>query len=214
MQIHINSILPLFLVICIIGCTTKSDQEIVTDVCNCVKTSEESSKKNCKSLFENEFQLLRMKQRQEKLNLIIGLIAKACPESLKYLDYNDEDSFEIKTKRDTFFDLKSCDNYFKTKEFFYIYGDNRVQVLMENGMSIEIEGNTTTELLAKRIGECGIELEFIKSNHPIKKKMSKKGDTYFYEILKEEKDYFLLQYESKGAFFNLKMYKDKKNYNE
>jgi hypothetical protein len=98
-------------------------------------------------------------------------------------------------------DKASC-NEFNTRTKYYYREPNgdTVKVVVDKGLWQEefIDG-TYSKLKFRWIGDCQFELEFISSNHHLRKNLSKKGETYRYTLLEKINNYYSTLAEPVGS---------------
>lgn len=100
---------------------------------------------------------------------------------------------EIKEMPKSELTVKDRKEFEKTKNFYYLEGNNETtNVVIENGIWMDIfPDNTFSKTKFKWYGKDNeFELEFIESTNLNRKGYSRKGDKYFYKIIRKEKKYF------------------------
>lgn len=106
-----------------------------------------------------------------------------------------------------------CEKYLLQPVHYYIdpSGDI-VTVEVKDGIYTEtFPDGTFSKLSFHWLGECRFMLEFIESNHEIKKRISVPGDQYFYKLIDKNEGSFIASTEIKGStdYYSFKIYLNK-----
>lgn len=82
----------------------------------------------------------------------------------------------------------------KIKNFYYFEGnDNKTKVLLEKGFWTDnFPDGTYSKNIFRWKDNSEFELEFIESTNTSRKGFSRKGDKYFYNIIRQENNYYLI----------------------
>ncbi len=119
---------------------------------------------------------------------IAGKLAKNCPYALNLI----HDSISEKMPMYEPDSIVNCENL-KTGEYYYLtpnsnnqYVDTTFVSISEDGYLERMKGGRTySRLSLEWRKDCKFRVTFIESNDPLKKGLSKPGDKYDYEIIKE-----------------------------
>ena len=144
-----------------------------------------------------ESYLMKMNEtEQEKLfDFVYFRLQRNCKEFFDMVskDVEQKGDWESLDKRPvSSLDKATCNDFNSRSKYYYreANGDT-VKVVVEKGLWQEqfIDG-TYSKLNFRWVGDCEFELEFISSNHHIRKNLSKKGDKYRYQLLQKVSNYY------------------------
>lgn len=141
---------------------------------------------------------------------------KNCLEYLKYSSKNTQFSSKEWTIADTMpnskLSLKDFEAFKQIKRFYYFEANGDTTfVEIRNGIWFEKmkNGRYQSELKIRYTETNQFELEYIKSNHPVKESYSKVGDRYKYRILEKKDDYYILASERNSVVYKFSLFFNK-----
>ncbi|HET9055515.1 MAG TPA: hypothetical protein VFN30_01580 [Chitinophagaceae bacterium] len=90
---------------------------------------------------------------------------------------------------------KDCDELFLKSNLYYYEptGDKTKLKLSKDYWVDSLSDGSFSKLKLVRTTQCDFEIEFIESNHPIKQKLSRAADKYYYRIISKEEHYYIMQ---------------------
>jgi hypothetical protein len=107
-------------------------------------------------------------------------------------------------------DTSECKRFLNIKHFYYLTNQNDTTfVEINNNIWTERLNNNTyySKLKIDWTSACSFQLIFIESNHPYKSKLSKRGDTYNYQIIDSRPDFYRLTLIMKNYYTEFNLYK-------
>ena len=107
------------------------------------------------------------------------------------------------------FDTSVCTIFSKYTDFYYLeHTGDTTRLSIKDGFWTDFftAKNTYSKCSFQWTDKCNFELEFIKSNDPLRKNMSKKGDKYKYRLLSSTPTYFLLLVHYGNVWQEFKLY--------
>jgi hypothetical protein len=103
-----------------------------------------------------------------------------------------------------------CSNFLIFKKYTYLESNgDTVNLTIDNGFWIDnFKNGTFSKLKLRWLNSCEFEIEFISSNNELRKKFSKPGDKYKYQILGKLENCYLMAVEIVGSnqFLSFKLY--------
>jgi len=209
----IQKIIPVIAIIFI--CTNvKAQQDVATDsllneMCiTLTKTKELGDSVRFFRAYMKHLEPFLMKMnetQQEKLfDYVYFRLQRNCKEFFEMVSKNVEQlgDWELLDKKPVSTLNKAVCNEFNSRTKYYYRESNgdTVRVTVEKGLWQEefIDG-TYSKLKFRWIGDCEFELEFISSNHHIRKNLSNKGEKYRYQLLEKINNYFSTSAEPVGT---------------
>lgn len=141
--------------------------------------------------------LMKMSEsQQEKLfDYVFVRLQRNCKEFFQMLAKGSEQKgdWESLDKKPASSLNKEVCNEFNTRTKYYYRESNgdTVRVVVDKGFWEEkFMDGTYSKLKFRWVGDCEFELEFISSNHHIRKNLSRKGEKYRYQLLEKVNNYY------------------------
>ena len=103
-----------------------------------------------------------------------------------------------------------CRDFQKLKNYSYLEtnGDT-AHITIEDGFWIDhFNDSTFSKLKMQWLSDCEFQIEFVSSNNQIRKRLSKPGDKYRYQVLEKSDGYYFMSAEVVGVnqFMTFKLY--------
>lgn len=138
--------------------------------------------------YQNFFTKFPARSEQEenaKIDKIYFRLQKNCNSFIQILTKNSNNMHGWKlldSAPEVKISAKECKALHKITDWYYIMPEgDKVSVNINNGFWIEtFEDGTYSKLKYSRLSDCEFMIEFIESNHHIRKNLSNKGDKYYY----------------------------------
>lgn len=189
------------------SCDTEVDIEsAANEICDCLGSPESLDSAKFNNCYDNT---LRDKTTwifdDEKLNKINTQIIKMLGRNCRAAAMGDTGTSEnsdikvIEEDREPAISVDECRKFTRQEGLFYVetYGDT-TNLSLKNHTYLETFPDGSYSKLKFRWTEgCSFEIEFIESNHYIKKNMSEPGEKYYYTVIdhdKQERIYLLHGY--------------------
>ena len=204
-----------------------SGQDILEDLakqmCNCIESNNYKNSAEIgpcyDELFANNSKAIKEYYKTEELSdsHIDGFGNKIAVKTLENCEYikNNFPTGIVGEKRTKQLDLE-CDDL-KNGEFYYLTQrpDSKVMdttfITISGESYLEKMRNRTTysQLKINWTNDCSYELIFEESNDPFKKELSKKGDTFSYEVVANEDESFFVEIDWQGTVYQYQIFKIK-----
>lgn len=201
----------LFVILILSSCKNLTEEEIAENICNCLNENADmiDSLKLDKCFDQHYHDLSKLSEEEyfEKGNKIEAYLSKSCKEYLESIDFLIEGDWQvienIKYLQDS--------NYLGFKDYKGLYyiesNSDTTRVSIQDGIWIEkFDSTLFSTLKIIYTDSTSFYLEFIKSNHPFKKNLSKPGDRYRYYILGKEKYFYKMAVVVQDKIYGFKLY--------
>ncbi|MBA5629778.1 hypothetical protein [Moheibacter lacus] len=156
------------------------------------------------------------KQNESDINGIIDRIyyryQKQCPEFMAILDKVDpldtNEATYLNQPEKSVISSKGLREFINHENYYYLFNKEITNVEISNGEWVEsFEDGTFSKTKLEWLNEHSFKLIFIESNNIMKNAYSRVGEEYYYEIIKKEENYFILQTpNNQNKYLQFKLY--------
>lgn len=194
------------------SCDTEVDIESATsEICNCLENHESLDSLSFSNCYDKTF-LAETKwifdhDERKRVNIqIVKALIRTCEAAIAYETSALESNLRpVERYERTRLELKDCREITGRTNLFYLeIPRDTTHVRIQDGIYLEtLPNNTYSKLNFRWTQGCNFELEFIESNHYIKKGFSKPGEIYKYQVIDhkpDEKFYVLHGYQGNFIF--------------
>jgi hypothetical protein len=201
--------------------TEKVTDSLLNEVCNSIKSNklEADSLKVMKAFEKHIFPLfdgLTEQQGDKLYEFVFIRLQRQCKEFSDILQKTTEqqgDWQSVKEKPKLKLDKTACRSFSDRTVYYYLEtnGDTVTVKLSQSVWQEKFIDGSYSKLKFYWISDCEFELEFIESNHHIRKNFSRKGDKYRYQLFDKTKNYYSTSVElpdMPGIFETFKLYFD------
>lgn len=195
----------------------KEEDAIILNMCEYL--NENASKVDSIRIEEaNEqflYPYLRLQEEAKIDGIIDGIFyryQKLCPEFMAILDkenpLSNEEGFYVDAPEKSILSNDELKDFKKIKRFYYQFLEDITEVEIANGFWIErFSDGTYSKTQMDWISETSFKLTFLESDNSMKASFSRKGEEYFYDVLKKEGDFYIIQsLQSIGSYLQFKLY--------
>lgn len=201
----------LLMILALVSCKNITEEEIAANICNCLNDNTDlvDSLKldKCFDRYYKDLLKLPEKEYYEKANKIEAYLSKSCKEYLEsFGDLIEGDWIIIKNIK--YLQDSNYLGFMDYSDLYYIEpNSDTTMVKIQNGIwSEKFDSALFSTLKITYTDSTSFYLEFIESNHPFKKNLSKPGDTYRYYILGKGEDHFKMAIAILDKIYGFKLY--------
>lgn len=193
------------------------EELIIQNMCNYLNTNKnlEDSIRIENANIEYLYPYLE-KQIESELDGIIDRIffryQKQCPEFMSILDKVDpldsDEALYFEHPEKSVISKTELKEFKKHNNYFYQFLDEITNVAISNGEWVEsFEDGTYSKTKMEWIDDHSFKLIFIESDNIMKSSYNREGEEYFYDIIKKEENYFIIQTpNNQNKYLQFKLY--------
>jgi hypothetical protein len=178
---------------------SKVSDSLLNEICQSIKTSNETddSVKVFKafSLLNDIVGPMDDSSRSATIQYCFYRLQKTCVEFKNILDNHEKPKGDwqvVSSKPISKLEKKECRQILNYKILYYLEANgDTVNITMGNGYWVDnFKDGTHSKLKLNWINDCEFAIVFIESDNMVRKSFSKRGDTYFYQLIDKQDGFY------------------------